>query len=86
MTTAIIKQAARGQITVPAKFRKALKVNTQTVYQADLRDSSILLTPIAKQAESGLRDYSRRDIERFLVEDKIDEKTARRARALLARF
>lgn len=82
-TSTLVKQASRGQVTVPASFRRALKLGRQTVYRAELRGVSIVLTPLI-DAHQSWRDYTNQDIKRFLAADRLDAKTARRAEALLA--
>lgn len=86
-TTVLVKQATRGQVTVPVKFRSALGIKKETVYRAELKGFSIVLTPITGKAGAlPLREFSTRDIAQFLAADKLDKRAARRAQALLAKL
>ncbi len=82
--TIVMKQAARGQVTVPAAFRKALGITQSTLYKAVLRGESIVLTPfLVEPKRTLLRRFSKRDIVGFLAEDKLDRATARKVTRLL---
>ena len=83
-TTRLVRLYARGQITIPADFRERLGMDENTVLQMRLKGASIEITPLKLVDEDRLvRDYDATEIEAFLREDKIDRKTAAKARKLL---
>ena len=83
-TTRLVRLYARGQITIPADFRERLGMDENTVLQMRLKGASIEITPLKLVDEDRLvRDYDAAEIEVFLKEDKLDRKTAAKARKLL---
>ena len=84
-TIRLVKPRARGQITIPADFRDQLGIDENTVLQMRLRGTKIEITPLRVVDDDRLlREYDPVDIEAFLKEDKLDRKTAEKARKLLA--
>ena len=82
--TRFIRPYARGQITIPAEFRKRLGIDENTILQVSLKGSKIEITPFkVVDSDQLLREYDAADIEEFLKEDKIDPQTATKARKLL---
>lgn len=83
-TTRLVKLYARGQITIPAEFRQRLGIDESSVLQMRLRGSSLEITPLRVVEEDQLiREYDAAEIQAFLREDKLDRKTAAKARKLL---
>jgi AbrB family looped-hinge helix DNA binding protein len=83
--TRIVRPRAKGQITIPAEFRERLGIDEGSFLQMRLRGSTIELTPLRLESESKvLRDFSRKELDAFLREDKIDRRTAARVRRLLS--
>jgi AbrB family looped-hinge helix DNA binding protein len=84
-STRLVKPYAKGQITIPAEFRKRLGIDESSLLRLELKGSKIEITPV-RIAEEGrrLREYSNAEIEAFLEEDKISAKTAAKVRELLA--
>ena len=81
----LVKPRARGQITIPAEFRDQLGIDENTVLQMRLQGAKIEITPLRVVDDDRLlREYDPVDIEAFLKEDKLDRKTAEKARKLLA--
>jgi AbrB family looped-hinge helix DNA binding protein len=80
----LVKPYAKGQITIPAEFRKRLGIDENTLLRLKLKGSKIEITPV-RIVEEGrwLREYSDDEIEAFLEEDKIDASTAAKVRKLL---
>ena len=80
----LVKPYAKGQITIPAEFRKRLGIDENTLLRLKLKGSMIEITPV-RIVEEGrwLREYSDDEIEAFLEEDKIDASTAAKVRELL---
>jgi len=80
----LVKLYAKGQITIPAEFRKRLGIDENTLLRLKLKGSRIEITPV-RIVEEGrwLREYSDDEIEAFLEEDKIDASTAAKVRKLL---
>ena len=79
----LVKPYAKGQITIPAEFRKRLGIDENTLLRLKLKGSMIEITPV-RIVEEGrwLREYSDDEIEAFLEEDKIDASTAAKVRKL----
>jgi AbrB family looped-hinge helix DNA binding protein len=84
-STRLVRPYAKGQITIPAEFRKRLGIDESSLLRLELKGSKIEITPV-RIAEEGrrLREYSNAEIEAFLEEDKISAKTAAKVRELLA--
>jgi AbrB family looped-hinge helix DNA binding protein len=82
-STRLVKPYAKGQITIPAEFRKQLGIDEGTLLRLKLIGSKIEITPV-RIVEEGrlLREYSNTEIEAFLEEDKISASTAAKVRAL----
>ncbi len=78
----VVKVLDKGQITIPRKFREALGIQKWTLMSVYLVDDHLELAPL-RDEEGALRRYTDEDIARFLEEDKLDEKTAKRVRNLL---
>ena len=84
-TTRLVKPRARGQITIPAEFRDQLGIDENTVLQMRLRGTKIEITPLRVADDDRLlREYDAADIQAFLEEDKLDRRTAEKARKLLS--
>ncbi|MBI2868186.1 MAG: AbrB/MazE/SpoVT family DNA-binding domain-containing protein [Chloroflexi bacterium] len=80
----IVRPLPKGQITIPAPFRQALGIDAHTLLRVSLVGDRLEIEPLRPESES-LRRYTEGDITRFLEEDKLDEATVRRVRALLKR-
>ena len=84
-TTRLVKPRARGQITIPAEFRDQLGIDENTVLQMRLEGTKIEITPLRVVDDDRLlREYDPADIQAFLEEDKLDRRTAEKARKLLS--
>jgi len=83
-STRLVKPYAKGQITIPADFRKRLGIDENTLLRLKIKGSKIEITPL-KVVDEGrlLREYDAGEIKAFLEEDKIDERTAAKVRELL---
>ena len=80
----VVKALAKGQVTIPSAFRKALGIEADTLLRISLVGEHLEITPL-RQGDESLRRYTEEDISRFLEEDKLDEETAQRVRGLLER-
>lgn len=78
----VVKALAKGQLTIPIEFRKALGIDDNTLLNISFVDDHLEIAPLRQKDES-LRHYTEEDISRFLEEDKLDKETARRVRKLL---
>ncbi len=78
----VVKALAKGQVTIPSEFRKALGIDTATLLSITMVGDHLELAPL-RLDEEALRRYTEDDIARFLEEDKLDQETARRIRELL---
>ena len=81
--TRLVKLYTRGQITIPAEFRRRLGIDESSILQMRLRGSSLEITPLRVDEDRLLREYDAAEIQAFLREDKLDRKTAAKARKLL---
>jgi AbrB family looped-hinge helix DNA binding protein len=84
--TKLVRPLAKGQITLPAEFRRRLKIDADTLLSLTLKEGAIEIVPLRPLApEERLREYGDDEIERFLQEDRLDPDTAARVRRLLGR-
>jgi AbrB family looped-hinge helix DNA binding protein len=84
--TKLVRPLAKGQITIPAEFRRRLKIDTNTLLRLTLKEGVIEVVPLRPLApEEYLREYEDDEIERFLQEDRLDPEVAARVRRLLGR-
>ncbi len=84
-TTKLVRLRAKGQITLPAEFRRRLNVKDDAILRVTLQKDGITITPLRSEAtEPAIREYSQADIDRFLREDRLDRATAARVRRLLS--
>jgi AbrB family looped-hinge helix DNA binding protein len=74
----------KGQITIPSEFREALGIGSETLLSMSVSGDRLEITPL-RHGDEALRSYTDSDIERFLREDRLDEETAKKVRALLKR-
>ena len=77
----VVKALPKGQVTIPSEFREILGINAETLLSISLVGDHLEIAPLRPEEE--LRRYAEEEIDRFLEEDKLDEKTARRVRELL---
>lgn len=78
----VVKMLAKGQVTIPREFRQALGIDAETLLSVSLVGDHLEIATL-RQAEEALRRYTEEDIACFLKEDKLDQETAQRIRALL---
>jgi AbrB family looped-hinge helix DNA binding protein len=82
--TKLVRLQAKGQITLPAQFRRRLNVGEDTILRVTLARDGIIIRPLRPEPKDPpLREYSQADIDRFLREDRIDRATAAKVRQLL---
>jgi len=79
----IARPLPKGQVTIPAEFRKRLGIDESTLLNITLAGDHLEITPLRVGEEARLRRYSDEQIARFLKEDRIDAATARKVRRLL---
>lgn len=80
----VARVLGKGQVTIPSEFRATLGIDRTTLLSISLVGDHLEIKPLRSEEEE-LRRYSDADMARFLEEDKLDEKTARRVRGLLGR-
>lgn len=80
----VVRALAKGQITIPNEFRETLGIGPETLLSITLVGGRLEIVPL-REGEDALRRYTDEDIARFLEEDKLDDATAGRVRALLDR-
>lgn len=84
--TKFVRLQAKGQITLPAQFRRRLNVREDTILRVTLDRDGIIIRPLRPEStDPPLREYSKADIDRFLREDRIDRVTAAKVRQLLSK-
>ena len=84
--TKLVRPLPKGQITIPIEFRRRLKIDDKTILSLSLKGSKIEILPLRPLPQKeAVREYTRDEIKRFLKEDRIDRKTAKKVRALLGR-
>jgi AbrB family looped-hinge helix DNA binding protein len=81
----LIKPLAKGQITIPARFRRALGIDADTYLRITLEGRRLVLTPVrvVDADEAPGRDYTRSELEAFFAEDKLDAETVAKVRRFL---
>lgn len=76
MQQVIIKPLAKGQVTIPASFRRELGIKENTLFQAELKEDGVFLKPISLDwKEKYIRQFSDEEIKEWFNEDKLDKKT-----------
>jgi AbrB family looped-hinge helix DNA binding protein len=81
----LVKPLAKGQITIPARFRRALGIDADTYLRITLEGRRLVLTPVrVVDADETLgRDYTRSELEAFFAEDKLDAETVAKVKRFL---
>ena len=83
-TARLVKPYAKGQITIPADFRKRLGIDENSILEIRLKGTKLEISPLkVVDEERLLREYDTETLEAFLEEDKIDATTAAKVRQLL---
>ena len=72
----VIKALAKGQVTIPSKFRDALGIDAETLLSITLVEGHLEVTPL-RQGEDALQCYTE--------ENKLDDETVRQVRELVGR-
>ena len=84
--TKLVRLQAKGQITLPAQFRRRLNVGEDTILRVTLDRDSITIRPLRSEStDPPLREFSQADIDRFLREDRLDRATAAKVRQLFGK-
>jgi AbrB family looped-hinge helix DNA binding protein len=84
--TRLLRPRARGQITLPAVFRRRLKIGENTILRVTLTGQAIEILPLQADArDQALREYGDDEIARFLKADRLDARTAKKVRRLLGK-
>lgn len=81
----LVKPLAKGQITIPARFRRALGIDANTYLRITLEGQRLVLTPVrVVDADEALgRDYTRSELEAFFAEDELDAETVAKVKRFL---
>lgn len=85
MVNKILKVGDSAAVTLPKKTLKVLGINLgdQVVVNFQPRQKAIIIQPLSEDYQT--RDYTKKEIDEFLATDKLDPKTARFVKKLLAR-
>ena len=81
----LVKPLAKGQITIPARFRRALGIDADTYLRVTLEGQRLVLTPVrvVDVDETPGRDYTRSELEAFFAKDKLDAETVAKVKRFL---
>ncbi|MFB0534112.1 MAG: AbrB/MazE/SpoVT family DNA-binding domain-containing protein [Anaerolineae bacterium] len=84
-TSQLVKPLAKGQITIPARFRQALGIDADTYLRITLEGRRLVLTPVrvVDADETPGRDYTRSELEAFFAEDNLDAETVAKVKRFL---
>jgi AbrB family looped-hinge helix DNA binding protein len=80
----IVRPLAKGQITIPAAFRKALGIGRDTLLEVSLTGDHLEIAPVSQGADI-LRRYTEEEVARFMEEARLEPEVAERVRLLLRR-
>lgn len=80
----IVKPLAKGQVTIPAEFRDALGINTETLLSISLVGDHLEIRPL-QQGAGDLRLYTEEEVARFVADDRLEPEVAQRVKELLQR-
>jgi len=79
----LVRVQSKGQITLPAQFRRHLNIDEDTILRVTLDRDGITIRPLRSEStDPPLREFSQADIDRFLREDRLDPATAAKVRRL----
>lgn len=82
----LVRLQAKGQLTLPAPFRRRLQLEADTIVQVELQGNGLVLTPLRSvPGEAPLREFSQADIARFRRADRLDRATAAKVQRLLGK-
>lgn len=82
----VVRLLPKGQITLPAEFRRQLKLGEDSLLRLTLTEAGLQVAPLREAPRDiGGREYSAQEIARFMKEDRIDRATATKVRRLLGR-
>jgi bifunctional DNA-binding transcriptional regulator/antitoxin component of YhaV-PrlF toxin-antitoxin module len=84
-TSQLVKPLAKGQITILARFRRALGIDADTYLRITLEGRRLVLTlvRVVDVDETPGRDYTRSELEAFFAEDKLDSETVAKVKRFL---
>jgi len=68
-TSEIVKPLPKGQITIPATFRKQLGIDENTLLDISVKDGDLVVRPIKSIPAKYLRKYTKEEVEGFIAED-----------------
>jgi len=82
----VVRPLPRGRITLPIEFRRRLNIDDKSMLRVSLKGTKIEIIPLRPlPQQEPIREYVEDEIKRFLKEDRLDRKTARKVRRLLGR-
>ncbi len=76
MSQLISSPTSKGQVTIPAVFRKKFGIDSNSLLQFSEQDGNIVIKPL-KIKDNTLREYSQAEINGFLKDDKLSESDAK---------
>lgn len=69
-TSEIIKPLSKGQITIPAQFRKQLGIDESSFLDVTIRDGDLIIRPIKSIPAKYLRSFTKEEVRGFLDLDR----------------
>jgi bifunctional DNA-binding transcriptional regulator/antitoxin component of YhaV-PrlF toxin-antitoxin module len=76
-----VKPQIKGMVTIPRSFREALNIDESTILEVKIYQNGVWFKKIEKDDDFEM--YSRKRIDEFLDEDKLDIKTVTKLKKLL---
>ncbi len=85
MPRTLVRPTSRGQITLPKSVRQQADVDSDTFLDVLVKGRDIVLRPVkfVEDKDEDLRQYTNRQVNDFLEEDKISKENAEFANKLL---
>ncbi len=78
----IVRSQTKGMVTIPVEFREKLAIDENSLFEASITANGVLFTKINYEKKEP-DVYSDSQIKKWLKEDALDPKTARKLKNLL---
>ncbi|EKD64536.1 MAG: hypothetical protein ACD_50C00351G0003 [uncultured bacterium] len=78
----VVKTQSKGMVTIPVEFRQKLGINENSLMEAKLIDNGVVFIKLDFEPEE-IEIYSDNQIKKWMEDDKIDTKTAKKLEKLL---
>ncbi len=77
-----VQPQKKGMVTIPREYREILGIDESTILTVKIYKEGVFFKKIEKEDDQ-IEIYSKKRIQDFLEEDKIDAKTAKKLEKLL---